>query len=55
MRNIWQVIIDVAWFIAMILGIAIGRYTGNITSGEFYIALILLVSTSRLMLLTYPK
>ena len=49
------IIIDLIWIIVMFLGIGIGRYTGEITSGEFYISLILLVFTSRMMLMTYSK
>lgn len=55
MRDIWQAIIDIVWLVAVLLGVIIGRYTGIVTPGEFYIALILLVATSKLMLFTYSK
>jgi hypothetical protein len=34
-------IIDTIWLILMMLGLGIGRYTEVVSSGEFYIGLIL--------------
>lgn len=44
-----QLIIDAVWIVIMILGISVGRYTGDITGGEFYLALMLAMFIGRWM------
>lgn len=42
-----QLILDAIWIIVMLLGIVVGRYTGDITGGEFYLALMLAIFVGR--------
>ena len=44
-----QLIIDIVWIVVMLLGIGVGRYTGDITGGEFYLALMLAMFVGRWM------
>ena len=44
-----QLIIDIVWIVIMIFGIGVGRYTGDITGGEFYLALMLAMFIGRWM------
>ncbi len=34
-------VMDIAWLILMLLGLGVGRYMEAVSSGEFYIGLIL--------------
>ena len=45
-----QLIFDAIWILIMMLGVSIGRFTGDITGGEFYLGLLLAMFVGRWMI-----
>ena len=45
-----QLIFDAIWILIMMLGVSIGKFTGDITGGEFYLGLLLAMFVGRWMI-----